>query len=267
MNFTKYIKAFLISLLIFSIGTFNSCKEKSQKNNNKTEQTNIQLFAAAGTMLPTNEICNSFESEKRIKVERNFAASGAIARQIKAGAEADIYISANKQWIDYLIENKLIIEDKISILAKNKLVVICRNNSDVEIKFTKEFDIKSAISDNISIGDPKYVPVGKYAKQALDSLNWFNKIQNKIILAKDVTSVLHYVEMGECDWGIVYYSEAIKSDKVKIVYEIPLELYDPIIFYIALLNENKLTTQLYQYYKSDSATEILNKYGFITKEL
>ena len=229
---------------------------------NQKTNSDVQLFAAVGTMLPTNEICDSFETEKNITIERNFAASGALARQIIAGAEADIYISANKQWIDYLIDNKIIIKDNISELAKNKLVVICKKDSDIEIEFTQDFDIKSAIGDNISIGDPKYVPVGKYAKQALDSLNWFNQIQNKIILAKDVTSVLNYVEMGECDWGIVYYSEAIKSSKIKIVYEIPLELYDPIIFYIALLNDNHTTRTLYQYYKSDIAKNILIKNGF-----
>jgi len=262
MHISKYINAFLIILLLLSIATFNSCKEDSQKHNSKTEQTNIQLFAATGTMLPTNEICNSFETKKRITIERNFAASGALARQIKSGAEADIYISANKQWIDYLIENKLITKDRISILAKNKLVVICRNDSNIEIMFNKEFDIKLAINDNISIGDPKYVPVGKYAKQAFDTLGWFNQIKNKIILAKDVTSVLHYVEMGESDWGIVYYSEAIKSDKIKIAYEIPLDLYDPIVFYIALLNENPKTIQLYNYYLKDTAQNILRKNGF-----
>jgi len=229
---------------------------------NQKTKSDVQLFAAVGAMLPTNEICDSFETEKNITIERNFAASGALARQIIAGAEADIYISANKQWIDYLIDNKIIIKDNISELAKNKLVVICKKDSDIEIEFTQDFDIKLAIGDNISIGDPKYVPVGKYAKQALDSLNWFNQIQNKIILAKDVTSVLNYVEMGECDWGIVYYSEAIKSSKIKIVYEIPLELYDPIIFYIALLNDNHTTRTLYQYYKSDIAKNILIKNGF-----
>ena len=216
-------------------------------------------------MLPTNEICDSFTSNYKYEIDKNFAASGALARQIKAGAEADIYISSNKQWIDFLNDNKLLVENSISEIASNKLVVICQKNKNIKLEFSKEFDIKSNIIDKIAIGDPKYVPVGKYAKQVLDSLDWYNSIQNRIILAKDVMSVLHYVELGECDWGIVYYSEALKSDKVKIAYEIPQELYNPIIFYIALLKENQQTKQLYQYFKNDTAKEILNKYGFITK--
>ncbi|MCD4833675.1 MAG: molybdate ABC transporter substrate-binding protein [Bacteroidales bacterium] len=225
------------------------------------------LFAAGGSILPTNEVCDSFTSIYKIETERNFAASGVLARQIKAGAEADIYISANKQWIDFLCDNELLIENSVSELAKNKLVVICPKNNEVNLNFTKEFDIKSAIHDKISMGDPKYVPVGKYAKQALDSLDWYNQIRTNIILAKDVTSVLHYVVLGECDWGIVYYSEAIKSNKVKIAYEIPQELYDPIIFYIALLNENYNVQKLYHYFKSETSKKNLNKYGFITDNL
>lgn len=238
------------------IGIQFSCKNESNSR--------IKLFAAGGTMLPTNEICESFSSINNIEIEKNFAASGTLARQIKSGAEADIYISSNKQWIDFLNDNKLLIENSISEIASNKLVVICLKNKEVNLDFTKEFDIRLAITDKISMGDPKYVPVGKYAKQALDSLNWYESIQNQIILAKDVTSVLHYVELGECDWGIVYYSEALKSKKVKIAYEIPQQLYDPIIFYIALLNENPKSKDLYNHFLSKIAKEIFENYGFIT---
>lgn len=254
MNYKHYIKTILLSFLFIIIGILFSCKEKSKNN--------IQLFAATGSMLPTNDICDSFMKSCTLKTEKNFAASGNLARQIIAGAETDIFISANKQWIDFLFDNQLIVKNSISELAHNKLVVICPKNKEVNIDFIKEFDIKSVIKDKISIGDPKYVPAGAYAKQVLDSLNWYKQIQNQIILAKDVASVLNYIELGECDWGIVYYSEAIKSGKVKIAYVVPQELYDTIIFYITLLKENQQSKQLYNYFKSDTAIEIFNKYGF-----
>jgi len=214
-------------------------------------------------MLPVNEVCKLFSSNNTAQIEKNYAASGALARQISSGAETNIYISANKQWIDHLKDNNLLIQNSIKKVAKNKLVVICSKDKQPNIKFTKDFDIQSAIDDKISIGDPKYVPVGNYAKQVLDSLDWYNKIENQIILAKDVTSVLHYVELGECDWGIVYYSEAIKSNKVKIAYEIPQQLYNPIVFYIALLNNNKESKGLYDFFFSKSTKETFGKYGFI----
>jgi len=257
LNTKTYIRIIQFSFLSIYIGIMTTCNQESNQK--------VQLFAAAGTMLPSTEICDSIHTNQNIEIEKNFAASGDLARQIKAGADADIYISAHKQWIDYLNENHLIIENSISEIASNKLVVICPVNNEIILDFSTDFDIETVVKDKISIGDPKYVPVGKYSKQVLDTLNWYNQIQNQIILAKDVTSVLHYVELGECDWGIVYYSEAIKSDKVKIAYEIPQELYSPIKFYIALLKDNQQTREVYQYFKSEKAKDILNKYGFTGK--
>lgn len=223
----------------------------------------MSIFAAAGTMLATNEVCDSFSIINDLEIQRNFAASGALARQIESGADADIYISANKQWIDFLIDNGILKPESISKIASNKLVLICPKDQNINIDFNMDFDIKSTIPNKISIGDPKYVPVGKYAKQFLDTLSWFNQIEKEIILAKDVTSVLHYVELGECDWGIVYYTEAIKSEKVKIAYEIPTDLYNTIYFYIGFINDNKQTKELYNYFKSDTAKKIFTKHGFI----
>ncbi len=248
------LNIFLLSV----IGLFFSCESQQDEK--------VKLFAAAGTMVPCNEICNVLGKNHQIQIEKNYAASGSLARQIKAGAEADIYISANKQWIDFLNKNNLIIENSITQIAGNKLVVICPIHKDLELEFSEQFDIKSTTINNISIGDPTYVPVGKYTKQVFDSLNWYQQIQDKIILAKDVTSVLHYVELGECDWGIVYYSEALKSEKVKIAYEIPQELYSPIIFYMALINKKDQSAKTYQFFRSTTAKDIFAENGFSSIE-
>jgi len=250
------IKHFFYLIIILLIGFILACTKKSTQE--------VSLFAAAGTMLPCNEICDSILTPDKMQIEKNYSASGVLARQIHSGAQADIYISANKQWINFLEDNELIIENTVTKIAENKLVVICPVEKNVKLDFSMQFDIQSAIPNNISMGDPKYVPAGKYARQVLDSLNWHNIIRDKIILAKDVTSVLHYVELGECDWGIVYYSEALKSDKVKIAYEIPQELYSPIQFYMALINRTDQSEKIYQYFKSNQAKEIFTKYGFIT---
>lgn len=249
----KYHILFLLPILIFTI----ACKNKLNQE--------VKIYAAAGTMQPVSEISKNLENTNNTNTLLNFAASGALARQINTGAEADIFISANKQWIDYLSEKKLIRKETIAEIAHNRLVIITNvNNNDITINFTNNFDIKSIIKDKISIGDPQYVPVGKYAKQALDSLNWYDKIQNNIILAKDVNSVLHYVELNECDWGIVYQSEAIKSNKVKIITEIPPSLHSPIVFYITTLNAYDKTLDTYNYFLSEQSIEIFNKFGFTT---
>lgn len=243
-------------ILIALIACNNSHKETSEKS--------LMLYAAQGADELMKELCDSFTVQNNIKVETNFASSGILARQIQSGAQADLFISANKKWIDFLKENKLLNDESIKIFAKNKLVVICKNDNDnLQLDFSKSFNINSAIKNKIAIGDPEHVPAGNYAKQVLDTLQWFSKIKDNTILAMNVAAVTHYVEMGECDWGIVYSSEALKSDKVKIAYEIPENLYKPIVFYMASLKDADSNTQdLVKFIEQKESAKIIKKHGF-----
>ncbi|HAN19738.1 MAG: molybdate ABC transporter substrate-binding protein [Bacteroidetes bacterium GWC2_33_15] len=261
--FMKKIKNIFIlfPIILFFTGIISSCNQPQSDVKSK-----ISLFAATGTMLAVNEICDSFTPGNTVQIEKNYAASGNLARQIVNGANANIFISADIEWINFLKDNNLLIDTTISVFAKNKLVIICPKNEHFTIDFSEQFDIESIVPDKIAIGDPSYVPVGKYAKRVLDTLGWYNRISNKVILAKDVSSVLHYVELDECDWGIVYYTEALKSEKVKIICEIPENLCLPIQFYIAeLRSSNTESKKLYSYFKTNKAKRILEKQGFITE--
>ena len=257
MKRTERIAFTIILICIFLI---TECTPK-----NKEKNTSVTIFSAAATIIPVTEIADSFSSVYSIGVEKNFAASGILARQIYNGAKADLFISANKEWIDYLVDRNLLIDTLVDKLAENMLVVICHKSKIVNLDFSADFNIKSIIPDKIAIGDPSYVPAGKYAQQALNSLGWYSDIKDRIILTKDVASVLNLVELNECDWGIVYYSEAIKSEKINIIAEIPENLYDPIVFYVALLkNSNKESFIFYDYLKTRQAKEIMSKYGLKT---
>jgi molybdate transport system substrate-binding protein len=245
----------IIVLFIFSM----SCNNKARQN------SSIQLFAAAGTTLPSEEICDLFSQQNQIIVNRNFASSGTLARQIYNGAHSDIFISANKQWIDFLNSKNLLEDKSIQKLANNKLVIICPlKNDSLSIEFDETFDILQTVPNKIALGNPEYVPAGKYSKQVLDSLNWYAVVEKKALMAKDVVSVLKYVELGEVDWGIVYYSEALKSKKVRIVAEIPEVLYSPVVFYISLLKESNLSSsELYDFFRDSASLSIFEKYGFL----
>jgi len=254
LNFKIIGFNFLLILILFSC--------KSQIGNKEKE---ITLFAAAGTTLPVVEICDSFQLKTGIKLNLNFASSGTLARQIASGADADIFISANNDWMQFLKGKEILLDSTYTVLAKNKLVVISANeNEKFNIDFHQDFDILSTIPNKIAIGDPAYVPVGKYAKQVFDSLGWTNQLAEKTLLAKDVISVLNYVELGECDWGIVYYSNALHSEKTQIIAEIPAFLYSPVVFYISRLkNSDENAKKLYAYFLSYEAQMIFKKHGFI----
>lgn len=194
----------------------------------------ITVFAAAGTRPATEEICDRFEKQAAVKVERNYTSSGTLARQIASGAECDVFISANQEWITFLADKQLLVKNSVRVIGGNRLTMIASKNSPLKPPFfSPDFDIAAYTPDRAAIGDPASVPVGKYTLQVFDALKWKDRIQSKLIAAQDVSAVLHYVEIGECDWGVVYYTEAIQSAKVKILATLPAKLHEPIVFYVA----------------------------------
>jgi molybdate transport system substrate-binding protein len=229
-----------------------------------TEKATIRIFSAAGARTAVEEICAQFDPQNQYNIELNVASTGLLARQLSNGVTGDIFISANKQWIDYLLEKKIISDKGIRILGTNSLVAIQKIDAPGSAPvFTREFEISKHLKGRIAIGNPDYVPVGKYTKMVFDSLKWFPQIEDKMILAKDVSSVLHYVELGECEWGIVYYTEAIRSKKVKIIAEIPTQLHPPIHFYMAKIENNNIPgEELSRSFTEQSGKEIFIKNGF-----
>lgn len=252
----KKLLFFLTVIFLF----LTTCKDK------RTESA-LTVFAAAGASAPIQEIVSNYSKSNDLKIELNIASSGVLARQIQNGAQTSFFISANKEWMDYLTEMLIIRDSSIHKLARNKLVIIrAKESTDFIIDFKANFNILNIVPNKIAIGDPNYVPAGKYAEQVLKNLTWDKFLDGKILLSKDVVSVLKYVEMGECDWGIVYKSTALQSENVLIVSEIPSFLYSPVVFYISKLNnENEHARIFYDYLFSEQSKRIFEKHGFITE--
>ena len=253
------MKAPIVNVISMLIGLFIiSCD--ADKNESKT----CTIFAATGTRQVSEEICNLFEQNYNCFINRNYASSGILARQIDKGAMADIYISANKQWIDYLANKNILVDSTIRIMAETRLVIIApRNKGEITFDFTPEYNIAKTVPNRIAIGNPGHVPVGAYARDVLKNLQWLEKLENKVLLAKDVSSILHYVELGECDWGIVYYTEAIKSNKVNIIADIPTKFHDPVVFYIGKSRSAKPESHLLNaFFYSHKGMKLLTRSGF-----
>jgi molybdate transport system substrate-binding protein len=255
----QHVFAVFVGLHIFSMISCGKSETSAPK------EATVQIFAAAGTRLATDEICNRYEQEGHGRVLRNFASSGTLARQIASGAEADVFVSANRQWMDFLKNKRLLAEGSVQEIAGNELVIVApKGAAPIVPAFKKNFNINASIKDKIAVGDPAYVPVGKYTKSAFDHLGWYDQIQDKIVEAKDVSSVLNYVALGEVDWGVVYRSEAMASDRVEIIARVPGTLHDPIEFFVADLGNQKTAARaLSKMFRSKAGRAVFVKFGFL----
>lgn len=246
---------FMLILLINIL----SCKSQ----NGSQEQ--IMVFAGMGMKSAVTEIIDSFHVEyPHIQVVNNWAASGVLARQMSQGQIPDVFISANKKWIHYVDSLGLVVDHKIMSVAKNELVLIANKNASLDtVHFNEKIDFDMILKDGIlSIGDPAYVPVGTYTKQSLQYYGLFSSVESRLMPARDVRSALWVVELGEAPAGIVFRSEAMTSDKVKILSVIPSESHKPINFVAAQCKSRESANLFYQFLATEKARNLWIKYGF-----
>ncbi len=247
-------------LILLVIVLFSGCAQKKPKENNE-----LLVFCAASLTDVVTEIVRDFESEQNITVKLNLASSGTLARQIENGADPDLFISANKKWLDYLLEKNLVLAENNCRVAGNQMVLIAPKESGLQpMEYSEELNLPVLFEGRISVGDPKHVPAGSYAVQLLEKMGCLQQLEPRFLPAKDVRSVLMVVELGEVDAGIVYKTDALKSDKVKIITTFPETLHEPVNYYMAVTKDgkNNRSLQLYNYIVSEKMIPVWEKYGF-----
>ncbi len=206
----------------------------------KTETSTVTIFAAASLKNALDSAAKAYEKSTGNKVVISYAGSSALAKQIEQGAPADVFISADLDWMDYVQKKKLIKDDTRFNLLGNRLVLIAPKDSAVELKIGKDFPLAAALGDNhIAMANVKSVPAGKYGSAALEKLGVWAAVQPKVAQADNVRAALALVAQGEAPLGIVYESDAAAEPKVKIVDVFPEDSHPPIIYPIAILADTK----------------------------
>ena len=247
------IKHSLIGLVVLALSATSYAEDK------------LNVFAAASLTNAITDINAQYEKETGVKVTHSFASSATLAKQIENGAPADVFISADTKWMDYLQNKALINRPTRKNLLGNHLVLIAPKGSAFEVKFSANFDFSHSFNGKLCTGDTESVPVGIYAKEALTTLNWWQGIKSRIVGAQDVRGVLAFVERGECPAGIVYETDAKLSTKVDLVGVFPESTHSPVVYPIASLTRAKAASEAYmRYLSSPSAILIFKKYGFDT---
>lgn len=227
----------------------------------------ILVFAAASTTDALVEVSQAYEQISTDTIVFSFASSSTLARQIEHGAMADIYIAANIKWMDYLEKQNLLLTMSRTSLLTNQLVLIAPANSDIDqLNIRRGFPIMDILKDNyLVMGNPDHVPAGIYGMQALKSLGVWDMVQGHIARSANVRASLALVASGEAPLGIVYITDALIADDVKIVGVFPKGTHDPIIYPAArtkVSDGNVAVLNFYQYLRSEYAGNIFKKYGF-----
>jgi molybdate transport system substrate-binding protein len=229
-------------------------------------QDSLTVFAAASLKNALDETNAAFSKTSGIKVVASYAASSALAKQIEQGAPADIFISADLQWMDYVAERKLIKLDTRVNLLGNKLVLIAPKDSKLDhVAIAKGLDIAKLAGDGrIAVADVKAVPAGIYAKAALQSLGAWMAAEPKLAMAENVRATLAFVARGETPIGIVYETDAKIEPKVKIVGVFPDGSYPPVTYPVAAsaATTNAAAAHYLEFLRSGAAKANFEKYGF-----
>jgi len=224
----------------------------------------ITVFAAASLTNVLQEVGDAFTKETSIPVRFSFAASSALARQIENGSPADIFFSADLEWMDYLQTRNLIQPGTRHDVLGNRLVLIAPADSPLELEIEAHFPLLAALGKGrLSTGDPDSVPVGRYAREALGKLGVWDEIMDRLIRADSVRSALAFVDRGEAPLGIVYETDALIDKNVRMVGVFPAASHQPIVYPIALTGTARAdAARFVAYVRGPAAAATFKAYGF-----
>ncbi len=230
----------------------------------------ITVFAAASLTNALQDIAEQYQQGKNVQVVSSFASSSTLARQIEQGAPADLFISADQQWMDYAIDKEQMVADSRYTLLGNDLVLIAARDAKLDkVAITAQTDWARLLDGGrLAVGDPDHVPAGIYAKQALQSLKAWPRLEPTLARANNVRSAMALVERQEAPLGIVYGSDAVASDKVKVIGVFPAESHKPVEYPMAIVkgHDSPSVSAFYTYLKSPQAVAIFQRYGFSPRQ-
>jgi molybdate transport system substrate-binding protein len=225
----------------------------------------VTVFAAASLKNALDSVNAAWKAETQKEAVISYAASSALAKQIQEGAPADVFISADTDWMKTLSDAKLIADGSVVQLLGNDIVLVAPKDSNAEIKIEKGFDLAGALSGGrLAMGDVKAVPAGKYGKAALESLGVWDGVADKVAMAENVRAALKLVATGEAALGIVYNTDAKAEPGVKVVGMFPKDSHPAIIYPVGLVaaSKNADAAGFVAYLQGAKAQAIFKDQGF-----
>ena len=225
----------------------------------------VIVFAAASLKTALDELAAPIQKATGVAIKPSYAATSALARQIEQGAPADLFISADLEWMDYVDARGLIRKDTRINLLTNRLVLIAPKARPVTLKIAPQFALAAALGANgrLAIADPAAVPAGKYAQAALTSLGVWPSVSAKLAPSENVRAALLFVSRGEAPLGIVYKSDAVADSGVVVVDTFPESSHPPIVYPVAVTkNAKPAAARVLAFLQTPPARAVFDKNGF-----
>jgi molybdate transport system substrate-binding protein len=224
----------------------------------------VLVFAAASLQTALDALPAAARTATGAQMRMSYAASSALARQIENGAPADVFISADLEWMDYLAERRLVRPESRSNLLGNRLVLIAPASAPVTFTIGPGFPLASAVGrERLAVADPAAVPAGKYAKAALTTLGVWEGVASRLAPAENVRAALLLVARGEAPLGIVYRTDALAEPRVRIVDTFPESTHPPITYPIALTaGASPAAARVVEFLRSSAARKVFESQGF-----
>lgn len=225
----------------------------------------VVVFAAASLKNALDAVDAAWKAESGKQATASYAASSALAKQIEEGAPADVFISADLDWMKYLADKRLIKEGSDIKLLGNRIVLVAPKDSTATADIRPNFDLAKLLGDGrLAMGDVKAVPAGKYGKAALEKLGVWGSVEGKVAQAENVRAALKLVATGEAPLGIVYQTDATAEPGVKIIGTFPEETHPPIVYPVGVTagSTNADTAAYVKYLQSAKAKELFEAQGF-----
>lgn len=228
----------------------------------------LTVFAASSLTEVLQEVAVAWAGTGKPAPRLSFASSAVLARQIEAGAEADVFFSADREWMDYLADRGLIRRDTRRDLLANRLVLIAPADSPVTLSIERGFDLPGALDGGrLAVGDPDYVPAGKYARGALSSLGVWPDVADRLVRAENVRVALAYVARAEAPLGIVYATDARTEPQVRVVDAFPDDSHPPIRYPVAATRSGRTSaTDFIRFAAGRGGVTLFEEAGFIVLE-
>lgn len=228
-------------------------------------QEKVTVFAAASLKNALDSINAAWKAEGGKEATISYAASSALAKQIESGAPADVFVSADLDWMNYLKDKKLIKTNTEVQLLANRIVLVAPADSTAKAEIKKDFDLSGLLKGGkLAMGNVDSVPAGKYGKEALEHLGVWQSVSGSVAQAENVRAALALVATGEAPLGIVYETDAVAEKKVKVVGVFPEDSHDPIIYPAAETAEAKSAdaSAFLDYLKTPAAKTLFEAQGF-----